>query len=187
MYEAVNKGVRLATGDVIGLLHSDDVFCDKDVVRDIVDGFRQKDPVDFVYGDGVFVDSDNPERTVRVWKSGEYSLSKVRHGWLPLHPTCYVRREFMGPPAPYDEKYKIAADTDFLLRLLLRKNIRVGYLRRGVVRMRMGGLSTDRKLRRRMWNEDIDIFRSCGFRYPHLTKIEKMLWKVPQFVKAIFT
>lgn len=186
MYEAVNKGLNLATGDVVGLLHSDDMFYDNQVVADIVDEFHKKDNVDFVYGDGLFVNPDDVSKVVRKWIGGRYSTRKVKHGWLPLHPTCYVRRKILNFPKPYNEKYKIAADTDFLIKILLRKGILVCYLPRYIVRMRMGGLSTDSKRRKQMWKEDMDIFLLNGFKHPLLTKLEKMMWKIPQFIKAKF-
>lgn len=186
MYEAVNKGLNLATGDVVGLLHSDDMFYDNHVVADIVDDFHKKDNVDFVYGDGLFVNPDDVFNVVRKWIGGRFSTRKVKHGWLPLHPTCYVRRNILNFPKPYNEKYKIAADTDFLIKTLLREDIQVRYLPRYIVRMRMGGLSTDSKRRKQMWKEDMDIFLKNGFKHPLLTKLEKMMWKVPQFIKAKF-
>ena len=86
----------------------------------------------------------------------------------------------------YDESYRIAADTDLLVRYLLENDLRVTYLKRYVVRMRMGGLSTDNSRRAKMWKEDIRVYSSHGFRHVTLTKIEKMMWKVPQFIMAKF-
>lgn len=182
MYEAINKGIRLCTGDVVGLLHSDDFFYDKSVISHVV--ARMKDTgADFLYGNGLFVNSENTDKVVRNWIGGTYRLWKVRHGWLPLHPTCYIRREAIERRGLYNETYKIAADSDFLLRYLLGGDITVTYLDEYIVRMRMGGLSTDSEKRRQMWREDIRMYRSHGMN-PTLTKIEKMLWKVPQFVRA---
>ena len=163
MYEAINKGINLASGDIIGLLHSDDIFYDNHVISDIINEFNKHKNVEILYGDGLFVDSRNLNKVVRRWIGGKYSLFRVKHGWLPLHPTCYIKKELFAHPKPYNEHYKIAADTDFLLRLLLRKDINVHYLQRYIVKMRMGGLSTDRKRRKQMWQEDVAIFKSLGF------------------------
>ena len=182
MYEAINKGIRIATGDIIGLVHSDDFLFDSHVISDIVKVFEQTD-ADFVYGDGIFVDAKNTNRVIRNWKGGNYSKWKVKHGWLPLHPTCYIRRDVMLREGLYDESYKIAADTDLLVRYLYKANLKVSYLKRKIVRMRMGGLSTDSAKRRMMWDEDIRVYNSHGFR-PVLTKLMKMMWKVPQFIEA---
>lgn len=182
MYEAINKGIRVATGDVIGLVHSDDFLYDKHIISDIVKKF-QETGADFVYGDGVFVDSEKTDKTVRKWISGKYARWKVRLGWLPLHPTCYIRKEAMEQKGLYDESFKIAADTDLLVRYLYGNALKVAYLPKYVVRMRMGGLSTDSSKRRQMWDEDIRVYSAHGF--PAVpTKIMKMMWKVPQFVRA---
>ena len=109
MYEAINKGIRVATGDVIGLLHSDDFFYDNGVISRIVEHMKTT-RADFLYGDGLFVNPDNTDKVVRNWIGGDYRLWKVRHGWLPLHPTCYIRREVMMRLGLYNESYKIAAD-----------------------------------------------------------------------------
>lgn len=184
MYEAINKGIRMATGDVIGLVHSDDFLYDEHVISDVVKEF-ERTGADFVYGDGIFVDAEDTKRVVRNWKGGSYSRWKVKCGWLPLHPTCYIRRDVMLREGLYNESYKIAADTDLLVRYLYKADLKVSYLKRKIVRMRMGGLSTDSAKRRMMWDEDIRVYRSHGFR-PVLTKLMKMMWKVPQFVEAKF-
>lgn len=182
MYEGINKGIRVATGDVVGLLHSDDFLYSSRTVSHLVAEF-EKTGADFVYGDGLFVDSNNTDKVIRDWIGGDYRLWKVRHGWLPLHPTCYIRREVIQRRGLYNETYKIAADSDFLFRYLLGGELSVAYLPEYIVKMRMGGLSTDGAKRRQMWKEDIRMYRSHGMN-PFVTKLEKMLWKVPQFVSA---
>lgn len=182
MYEAINKGIRMATGDYIGLVHSDDFFFSPLTVAHIVDRLKATH-ADFLYGDGLFVNSENTDKVVRKWIGGAYRLWKVKHGWLPLHPTCYIRREVMLKRGLYNESYKIAADSDLLFRYLLGGEISVAYLPEFIVRMRMGGLSTDSARRKQMWNEDIRMYNSHGMN-PTVTKIEKMMWKVPQFIKA---
>lgn len=183
MYEAINKGIRVATGEIIGLLHSDDFFYDNGVIGRIVERMKRT-YADFLYGDGLFVDPDNTNKVVRNWIGGGYRLWKVRHGWLPLHPTCYIRRNVMMRLGLYNESYKIAADSDLLVRYLLTGGLTVTYLNEYVVRMRMGGLSTDSAKRKKMWEEDIRVYVSHGL-WPTLTKLEKMAWKVPQFVLAL--
>lgn len=183
MYEAINKGIRVATGDVIGLLHSDDFFYDTHVVSHIVERLKQTG-ADFLYGNGLFVSPRDTDKVVRNWIGGTYRIWKVRHGWLPLHPTCYIRREVILKRGFYNETYKIAADPDLLFRYLLGGDITVTYLNEYIVRMCMGGLSTDRTRRSQMWEEDVRMYHSHGMN-PIMTKIEKMLWKIPQFVQAI--
>lgn len=182
MYEAINKGFCLATGNIIGLLHSDDFFYNSHVVSSIVERMENTG-AEFLYGNGLFVNSEHTNKVIRNWRSGRYKLWKVRNGWLPLHPTCYIRKETIDKRGLYNETYKIAADTDFLLRYLLKGDIAVTYLDEYIVRMRMGGLSTNSEKFKQMWREDIRIYRSYGM-HPIITKIEKMLWKVPQFIRA---
>ena len=180
MYEAINKGVRAATGDVIGLLHSDDMLYSTDTITKVVARMKAMG-ADFLYGDGLFVNAENTDKVIRNWIGGDYRLWKVRHGWLPLHPTCYIRRDAMLKRGLYNETYKIAADSDFLFRYLLGGDLSVTYLHEYIVRMRMGGLSTDSRRRKQMWHEDVRMYRSHGMN-PTVTKIEKMLWKIPQFL-----
>ena len=184
MYEAINKGICAATGDIVGLLHSDDFFYDEHVISRVVRRLEETG-ADFLYGNGLFVDSENTEKVIRNWIGGTYRTWKVRHGWLPLHPTCYIKRDAMMKRGLYNETYKIAADSDFLLRYLMGGDLTVTYLDEYIVRMRMGGLSTDSGRRKQMWKEDIRVYHSHGIN-PIVAKIEKMMWKVPQFVKAKF-
>ena len=182
MYEAINKGIRMATGDIIGLVHSDDMLYDNQVISDIVREFEET-KADFVYGDGIYVNANNLSNVVRNWKGGGYHRWKVRFGWLPLHPTCYIRRDVMMREGLYDESYKIAADTDLLVRYLYKVQLKVAYLHRRIIRMRMGGLSTDSEKRKLMWDEDVRLYKAHGFAAIP-TKLMKMMWKIPQFVRA---
>ena len=184
MYEAINKGIRMATGDIIGLVHSDDFLYDSHVVSDIVKEF-ERTGADFIYGDGIYVDAVDIKRMVRNWRGGSYHRWKVRCGWLPLHPTCYIRRDAMTKEGLYDESYKISADSDLLVRYLYKANLKVHYMKRKIIRMRMGGLSTDSKKRKLMWDEDVQMYRNHGF-CPLPAKLMKMAWKVPQFIEAKF-
>lgn len=182
MYEAINKGIRLATGDYVGMVHSDDMLYDNHVISDVVAELTRTG-ADFFYGDGIYVDHENNNKMVRNWVGGRYSRWKVRHGWLPLHPTCYIRREVMMREGLYDETYEIASDTDFLVHYLSEIELKITYLRRRIIRMRMGGLSTNPMRSLQMWHEDVRLYRKHGMN-PRITKLQKMSWKVPQFVSA---
>ena len=185
MYEAINKGIRMATGDVIGLCHSDDFVYARDTVSHVVKKMEETG-CDFLYADGIFVNEQNTRKVVRKWIGGRYARWKVRCGWLPLHPTCYIRRDVMMKHGLYDESYKIAADTNLLVDYLYNCNLKVAYLPEFVTRMRMGGMSTDASKRKKMWDEDIRVYTGYGFKPVTLTKLMKMAWKVPQFIKAKF-
>jgi len=177
MYEAINKGIRMATGDIVGLVHSDDVLVDNHIISEVVDQIEQTE-ADLCYGNGVFV---NDRKVVRNWISGEYRRWKVKIGWLPLHSTCYFKKDVLLKGGLYDEHYKIAADSDLLVRYLYEYKLKISYLNKYIVRYRMGGLSTNAENRKLMWQEDIEIYRTHGF-VPVPTKIMKMIWKIPQFI-----
>ncbi len=179
MYEAINKGIRMATGDVIGLVHSDDFLYDEHTISAIVKTFKETE-ADMVYGNGLYVDYTDTDNIIRNWISGSYSKNKVKNGWLPLHPTCYIKKDAMMSGGLYNEKYKIAADTDLLIRYLYKRGLKVAYLNQYIVRMRMGGLSTDTRGFMSVWNEDIEVLRENGLP-PVRTKLLKMARKVPQF------
>lgn len=182
MYEAINKGIRLATGDIIGLLHSDDFFLSTGIISDIVEVFR-KTQADLVYGNGLYVDAEKTDRVVRNWISGNYRHWKVGCGWLPLHTTVYIRRNVIEKLGLYDESYKIAADSEFLIRYMYEAKLRVAYLNKYILKMRMGGLSTDYTKRKQMWMEDVRLYNEHGF--PGVfEKLLKMGWKIPQFIEA---
>ncbi len=183
MYEAINKGIRLATGDIIGLAHSDDILYDSLVIGEIARKFEATN-ADLVYCDGMYVLPNDLDHKVRCWKGGSYSRLKVRFGWLPLHTTVFIKREIMNRYGLYDESYRIASDTDLLIRYLYQKEIKVAYLNRYTVTMRMGGLSTDMKYRKKTFQEDIKVFRHHGFWPFSFMKLLKMSWKVPQYIKA---
>ena len=182
MYEAINKGIKMATGEIVGLLHSDDFLIHPHIISEIVERFRRTS-ADIVYGDGLFVDAQETDKVIRDWRSGNYCRWKVRLGWLPLHPTVYIKRSAIDLYGLYNENYKIAADSDFLVRYLYKAHLKVEYLGKYVVRMRMGGLSTDSQKRKAMWKEDVEMYRENGF-WGVPEKILKMGWKVPQFVNA---
>lgn len=182
MYEAINKGLKLATGDIVGLLHSDDFFFSKSVISDIVATFKQSN-ADLVYGNGLYVDPENTNLVVRNWISGNYKRWKVKCGWLPLHPTVYIRKKLIERIGLYDESYRIAADSEFLIRYLYKTNIQISYLNQYIVRMRMGGLSTSLNCRKQMWQEDVRLYNKHGFP-GHLEKLMKISWKIPQYIQA---
>lgn len=182
MYEGVNKGLRLATGDIVGLMHSDDVYYAHNTVAHIVQLF-ERTGADLIYGNGLFVASDDTNKVIRNWISGSYSKMKIRRGWLPLHPTVYVKRTCIERLGLYDESFKIAADSDWLVRYMYEGNLKIAYLNEYVVRMRMGGLSTDLNKMKQKWAEDLRMYRLHGFS-PYWALCCKIVSKIPQFISA---
>ncbi len=182
MYEGINKGIRQATGDIIGLLHSDDVLYAPNTISHIVERFEETG-ADVVYGDGLFVDHNNLKKVIRRWISGQYNKSKIKMGWLPLHPTVYIKKDCFDQIGYYNESFKIAADSDFLIRCFYKNNFKISYINEFFVRMRMGGVSTSIKKTIIKWKEDIRMYRNNGFN-PYLSLPLKILSKIPQFINA---
>ena len=159
MYDAINKGLGMATGDIVGLLHSDDVFYDTTVISKIVEVFKNNPKTDAIYGDGIYVTNDEEQRIVRNRIGGEYEYKKLKVGWLPLHPTVYIKKSIIDKYGNYDLNFKIASDTEFLLRYLFKHKISMTYLNSYIVKMRMGGLSTNYKRAFEVLKEDYNIYK----------------------------
>ena len=139
IYDAMNKGISKATGDIIGFLNSDDIYADTEVLAKIANVF--KDPkVDAIYADLVYVTQDN-SRIVRYWKSKPFLKGDFAKGWCPAHPTFYVRKSAIERLGSFDQSYKLAADMEFMLRYLEQGQLGVVYIPHVLVRMRLGGAS----------------------------------------------
>jgi glycosyltransferase involved in cell wall biosynthesis len=182
MYDAINKGLSMATGDVVGLMHSDDEFYDKTVVSQIVAAFKSALNADGLYGNGIYVSNDSEQRIVRNRIGGPYDFKKIKSGWLPLHPTVYLKKSLIEKYGFYNLDFKIASDTEFLLRYLFKHKIKMIYLNEYVVKMRMGGLSTNYKRALEVLYEDYKIYK-----YHQLSAIQtvflKKLSALAQYIK----
>jgi glycosyltransferase involved in cell wall biosynthesis len=182
MYDAINKGLSIATGDIVGLMHSDDVFYDKNVVSKIINAFNKSDDSDGVYGDGIYISNDMDERIIRNRIGGTYDFEKLKLGWLPLHPTVYLKKSIIEEYGDYNLDFKIASDTEFLLRYLFKHKIKMVYLNEYVVKMRMGGLSTSYSRAFEVLYEDYRIYK-----YHHLSAVQavflKKLKALVQYIK----
>ena len=162
LYDAMNKGICMATGDVVGILNSDDFFTSNDVLEKVAECFADND-VDAVYGDIHFVRSDDLNRCVRYYSSRIFRRGLMRLGFIPAHPSFYCRRECFEKYGCYKTDYKIAADFDLLLRFIYVHRIRIKYLPVDMVTMRLGGASTS-GLKSRMtgMKEHLRSFRENG-------------------------
>ncbi|WP_348799902.1 glycosyltransferase family 2 protein [Flavobacterium adhaerens] len=172
MYDAINKGIKLATGDIIGLMHSDDEFYDSKTISRIVARFEFYKNTDGIYGNGVYVSNDAEERLIRNRIGGRFSLDKVKGGWLPLHPTVYLKKSVIDKYGMYSLDFKIASDTEFLLRYLYKHKIKMTYIDVYIVKMRMGGMSTSAKRALEVLYEDYKIYKYHG-----LTAIQAVFLK----------
>ena len=162
IYDAINRGIARATGDVIGLLHSDDFFTDNSVLSAVAEGFADPE-VDGLFGDLDYVAAGDTSRIIRRWRSGAYDPANLRKGWMPPHPTLYLRREVFEKFGLYDTSYQIAADYDAMLRYLVKGRIRLAYIPKVMIKMRVGGES-NRSLGRilRKSREDYRAIKSNG-------------------------
>jgi glycosyltransferase len=140
IYDALNKGVLLASGDVVGILHSDDFLVDESVLTDVAIIFS--DPlVDAVYGDLEYVGQSDITKVIRFWRAGKFSRFKMSWGWMPPHPALFIRRSVYDRLGLYDVNYKISADYEAILRFFYCHRIVPFYFPRTLVRMRLGGES----------------------------------------------
>lgn len=181
VYDAMNKGVRLATGDVVGILNADDRYYDSFVLKDVADAFR--DPkTDACYGDLVYVDSQ--DRIARYWKSGQYYPLKFYFGWMPPHPTFFVRKYLYEQYGSFDLQYPIAADYELMFRLILKHRISLKYIPRVLVKMSLGGksnrsLSNIIRANLEVWQ----AWRNNDLHFGYLVPLLKPAQKVVQFAR----
>jgi len=180
LYDAMNKGIELATGDVIGILNSDDFYIDELVIEKVVKVFEEK-RVDSLYADLLYVKPDNLLKTVRYYDSSQFNPSKFAYGWMPAHPTFFVKKEIYKKYGVFRKDLKIAADFDLLTRFLYTHKISYFYMKEVLVKMRVGGVSTSFSS---IWINNIEALRVCrenGIK----TNIFKILSKYPSKILGL--
>jgi len=179
LYNALNKGIQVATGDVIGILHSDDLFYQSTTIEKVVQGFQQSN-ADLLYAHGLYVERDAIDHIKRVYPGKPYQKKYLKYGWIPLHTTIYVKKEVFKNYGLYDESYRIASDYEISLRWFFNDSIKKYFLDDFIVKMRLGGKSTTLKLQKKKSAEDLHIiekYRLWGI----LTLSFKILRKVKQY------
>ena len=181
IYDALNKGLIRATGDVIGLMHSDDFFADNEVLKSVAMAFADSS-VDAVYGDLDYVTKIDTTYVVRHWRSGAYTPAKLSYGWMPPHPTLFLRRNVIERWGGFDTSYKIAADYDAILRYFGRGKIRPIYIPRVLVKMRLGGESN--KSLGRIWLKTREDY--AALRRNHVGGIGALFWKNMRKLEQFF-
>ena len=180
LYDAMNKGIQMATGDVVGILNSDDFFTSNDVLERVVSGFTEN--TDAVYGDIHFVNSDN--RCLRHYSSKIFKRSLMRMGFIPAHPSFYCRRECFEKYGYYKTDYKIAADFDLLLRFIYVNRIRIKYLPVDMVTMRIGGVSTNGiKSRLGGMSEHLRSFKENGIKTNRFILSLRYFYKMTEYFR----
>jgi len=182
IYDALNKGLSLATGDVVGFLHADDFYASNQIISNIVDVFEHTNS-DAVYGDLLYVDKNNIDKIFRYWQAGEFSRKKIKLGWMPPHPTLFVKNSIYKKVGFFDTIFKIAADYDMILRLFYKHQISVSYLPKVIVLMRTGGAS-NRNLKNifNKMREDLKALRKNKIPFPLWVLFLKNISKIPQFI-----
>jgi glycosyltransferase involved in cell wall biosynthesis len=178
IYDAINKGIRLSEGDIVGVLHSDDFFYDNNVVEKIAGVFLDND-IDAVYGDIQFVNKNKTSGIVRYYSSKKFNTGRFKFGFMPAHPSFYARRELFEKFGYYKPDYKIAADFELLIRFLYINKIKVRYIEMIFVSMRTGGVSNKSILSRFVINRE--IMRACkenGISTNYLLIYSKYIFKL---------
>lgn len=141
IYDAINKGIKLASGDIIGILNSDDLFAENDVVSAVAKAMHNE-ALDVLYGDVAFVRGHNLDQPVRRFSSRRFSPERIEWGWMPAHPALFVRRGIYSSVGEYKTNFHIASDFDMVARIFKINNLKFRYMPRVMVMMRLGGVST---------------------------------------------
>lgn len=184
IYDAMNKGIQAATGDVIGILNSDDFFADKDVITKIVNEFLEDSGLEAVYTNLYYVQQNDPSKIVRYWISGPFKKKSFFKGWHPPHPTLYLRKDVYEKYGLFNLNFPLAADFELMLRFFEKHNIKTKYLPITTIRMRLGGATSKNWENVRKQNfECMEAFRTNGFKPPVLYPIYRLLPKLLQFLK----
>lgn len=182
IYDALNKGISLAKGDLIGFVHSDDFLADNNVLSQIAEQFIGEDKIDGIYGDLHYVDKTRVEKIIRNWKSCSFEYKLLKSGWMPPHPTLFLRKEVYEKHGHFNLSYKISGDYDFILRVFSDHKLRLKYLPIVIMKMRIGGIS-NASIETILTKLKEDYLAICNndLKSPILILIKKNLSKISQF------
>lgn len=181
LYDAMNKGIARATGDIIGILNSDDFYADSDVLSRIAEGCRN---VEAVYGNLDFVDASDTSRVVRQWRGSQHRPGAFLKGWHPAHPTFYARRKCYERLGGFDISFDVSADFELMLRFLEANRISNRYIPHTFVKMRMGGESTGSIGKIIQGNKNVlRAFRKNGFKVPPFYLLRRLAPKALNLIK----
>ena len=180
IYDALNKAVGRASGEWIGLLHSDDLYPNNDVLQVVVAAMAGNDAI---YGDLKYVQAADVTKVLRHWQSEAFAPTLLRKGWMPPHPTLFLRKEVYAKVGGFDTRYRIAADYDFILRVFRTPHLKIHYLPQVLMLMRQGGASSKLSNLVAKSKEDLQIMRANGLPFPLLVLFRKVSRKFVQFYK----
>jgi glycosyltransferase involved in cell wall biosynthesis len=182
IYQAMNKGLSKSSGDIIGFLHADDFYPKLTIISDIVKAFESSS-ADCTYGDLQYVDRTNPSKVTRNWKSSEYKNGLFLKGWMPPHPTFFLKKKWYDEYGFYDNSFSISADYELMLRMLHKHNLTAHYIPEVLVQMRTGGTSNRTLARRIKANlEDRKAWKINNLKPGLLTLFVKPLGKIGQYL-----
>ncbi len=185
MYYALNKGIKLASGDIIGILHSDDFYAHNRIIENVADVFKREN-VDSCFGDLQYVSEKNPAKIVRYWKASPYAFEKFKYGWMLPHPTFFVKKWAYEKFGYFNNDFKIAADYKLMLRLLVKYGISTYYIPEVIVKMRMGGLSNRNLINLFIKSyEDYKAWKVNNLKGNFSIILLKNLIKMPQFFRRV--
>jgi len=180
IYDAMNKGINLATGDIICFINSDDLFSDSHAIDKIVNLFIKNDKIECVYADLCYVASNNVNMIVRYWKTG--NQRPFLKGWHPAHPTFYVKKRIYEKYGNFDLQYKLAADFELMLRFIEKENISIVYLPEPLVKMRLGGATSKNLSNIRKQNiECLNAFKKNNIKVSFLYIFYRLIPKLKQY------
>ena len=181
IYDAMNKGIKMASGDVVGILNSDDYFTSDDILQTVDNAFKSHE-IDAIYGDIHFIRDGNPQKCVRYYSSRMFRPFWLRFGFMPAHPSFYCKREIFDKAGLYSLDYKIGADYEMMVRLFKRLKIKTLYVNKDFVTMRTGGASnTNVRSRLTLIEEDVKACRENGIYTNRFFIMLKFLYKIFEF------
>jgi glycosyltransferase len=180
IYDALNKAIHRANGEWIGLLHSDDLYPNDEVLKLVFEASVGKDAI---YGDLQYVQASDVSKVLRYWKSGAFSPTLLLKGWMPPHPTLFLRKAIYERIGEFDTQFKIAADYDFILRVFAQPHLKIHYLPQVLMLMRQGGASSKVSNLVAKSKEDLRIMRKNGLPFALFVLLRKIGSKISQFVR----
>ena len=181
IYDAMNKGIKMASGDVVGILNSDDYFTSDDILQTVADAFKCQE-IDAIYGDIHFIRDGNPQKCIRYYSSRMFRPFWLRFGFMPAHPSFYCKREVFEKAGLYSLDYKIGADYEMMVRLFKKYRIMSQYINKDFVTMRTGGASNNNvRSRITLINEDVKACKENGVYTNSLFIMLKFMYKIFEF------
>lgn len=184
IYDAMNKGIELATGEITGNLNADDWYAHSGVLSQVANTFSADESIDAVYGDIVYVTREQPHNIVRYWESCSYHDGLFEKGWMPAHPSFFVKRELYSRYGKFDLDLKIQSDFELTMRLIAINRIKTRYLPGVMVKMRMGGVTNNRISN--VIKGNLEAYAACrknGLAVTPLFMVRKVLSRLPQFFR----